>query len=117
MKKIYLILPILFILIFIFVMNMAFFIRPYIKSVPEQINQIENNIISGNWQQAQIELELFKKNVNNKMNWLQVSIERDEMDQMLLDISKLSGNIRINDTDNAITSLYEIRYNWDNLGK
>ncbi len=117
MKKISLIFPILLILVFIFVMNMAFFIRPFIKSVPAEINKIESNIVNKNWNQAETELNDLKEDVNNKFKWMQFSIERDEMDQMLLDLTTLSGNIKIKDTSNAINSLYEIKYNWDNLGK
>lgn len=109
--------PIVLMLVFILIMNASFFFHPYINSVPERINDIEESVINGDWHKANEKTnELIKDIRKNKFPWMQFSIERQEMNNILLDIYELKGSIKIMDTASAINSIYGIKANWNNLG-
>lgn len=115
LKKI--IYPVIMIIIFVFIMNAAFFFHPYIYSVPDLIEEIEQSVLSGDWQTANKKTnDLIRDIKRDKFPWMQFSIEREEIDNLIINLYELKGSISITDTPSAIRSIYGLRANWSNLG-
>src|SRR5690554_2416048 len=117
MKFIKVTVPILVILIFIFVMNATYIFQPFIKSVPSYFIEIEESVLNEDWDEAMEKVNtLYKELRKDKFLWMQFSIERKEMNDLITNMHQLKGSIKIKDVSNSINTLYEMRSNWNNLG-
>ena len=117
MKIVKALIPIALIAVFVFVMNTAFIFHPFIKSIPELFDDIENSALNGDWDKASEKTDaLYKELAQKKFRWMQFAIERKEMNNLIINLYKLKGCIKIEDVSGSVDALYEMRANWSHLG-
>ncbi|NLN03631.1 MAG: DUF4363 family protein [Clostridiaceae bacterium] len=116
MKYVKVLIPASLIMVFVFVMNTAFIFHPFVKSIPDLFNDIENSIVNEDWDKASEKTDALYKELKEKFLWMQFAIERKEMNSLIVNLYKLKGCIKIEDVSGSIDSLYEMRANWSHLG-
>lgn len=117
MKFVKALIPIALIVVFVFIMNSAYFFHPLIKSVPDLIDGIEECVLNEKWDEASEKAEmLYNDLVECRFPWMQFSIERKEINNLMESLYRLKGSIKIKDAADCMNVLYEMRASWDNLG-
>lgn len=111
--------PVVTIGIFIFIMNSSFlFKEPGGYQIPFHIETMEQSVLHDDWNAVDTELTEMNHVIKEKIfPFIQYSVEKDEMLQIDLNISKVRGCINTRNKDMAMVYLQEIENNWDNLNK
>ncbi len=114
------IIPILFIAIFIAIMTTgALLKRPFGQEddVIHLIEQMESNVLNSEWDQASTHLHEAKKAWTKVVHRIQFSAERDEINTLHKALDRTEGFIKAKDAGGAMAELAEARHIWEELGK
>ncbi len=112
-------LPVAAIGLFILIMNSSFlFQEPDGYHVPSHIQTIEQSVLLGDWNAAESELSEMGSVIKEKIfPFIQFSVEKDELIQIDLNISRVKGCIKARNTGLAVVYLQEIESHWNNLNR
>lgn len=120
MKKFILILiPVALIALFILIMNSDFlFEEPDNYHVPAHLETIRQNILADDWAAVGFELEQMDKKFTEEIfPYIQFSAEKDEMNDLDLNLSRLRACIDTKDKSLALVYVEELKNHWENLNR
>lgn len=112
--------PVLVLLVFVAVMTSGGLVkRPLGKEddVVAHIEAVKRDVVSENWQQAQVDLSKVKSAWTTVAKRVQFSVERNEMNTIDMNIARMEGAISAQDKSAALMELSEMMEHWDDLEK
>lgn len=112
--------PIVTLAFFILVMQSDNFLKKPLgrnDDIPKSIELIINDINQGKWDDANNNTYQLSKAWKKIVMRVQFSAEKDEINSLDINISRLRGAIMSKDKSNALLELNEAYEHWDNIGK
>lgn len=112
--------PIVTITLFVLVMiSDNFFKKPLGKNdnLPKCIQLVMEDVKNDKWNDASNETDQLSKAWKKVVKRIQFSAEKDEIDSLTMNISRLRGAIATKDKSNAFMELNEAYEHWDNIGE
>lgn len=119
-KFIIYLIPLLTISFFIMVMHSDKFLKYPInneESIPDIIKKIENNINKDEWINAENNLKNLDRTWEKVSYRIQFAAEIDEINQLGINISRIRGAIKEENSFDAMIELSEANELWNNIGK
>lgn len=110
--------PTLTIIIFVAVMQggIYYFTPKELKnSLPRQVQQIENDILSSHWDNAGKDQNKLHQTWEKLIPLIEYHAEKDAIDGIIKSLGRLDGAIKARDRGDALAELGEITEHWDNL--
>ena len=86
------------------------------NNVLMHVQNVERYAKEDSWQEARKELRKAKSAWDTISKRVQFSVERDEMIDISLSLSKLEGAIITEDSDLIFQELYTFYFSWESLG-
>jgi len=120
MKKFILILlPVVLIAFFILIMNSDFLFRePDNYNVPDHLETIRRSVLADDWDTVSFELEKMDKKFTEEIfPYIQFSAEKDEMNNLDLNLSRLRACLDMKDKSLALVCIEELKNHWENLNR
>lgn len=120
MKKFILItIPILVIALFILVMNSDFlFEEPDNYDVPAHMEMMKKSILQDDWTSLGFEVEQMDKKFTKEIfPYIQFSAEKDEINDLDLNLSRLRACLDTKDKSLALVYVEEMKNHWENLNR
>ncbi|MDD4548785.1 MAG: DUF4363 family protein [Syntrophomonadaceae bacterium] len=111
---------ILILVFFIVVMNAGDYSKkPRSESddVVLYMEQLQQNILLEQWEEAEVNNKKLHKAWQKIIPRIQFSVEKDEINAISVNFSRLSAYITSRENEDALAELYESREHWDNLNK
>ncbi|GAA0178699.1 DUF4363 family protein [Clostridium sediminicola] len=111
--------PSLILILFVLAMNSGQILKRSFNNkddVNMALDNIENDLKNEQWQQAQDNLQNLNIAWVKVLKRIQFSVEKDEVDKINVNISRIQGAIIARDKTAAIIELSEMKGHWDNLG-
>lgn len=119
MKKILLyVLPISLLIFFIFIMNSGNFFKQPRSSDDDfeaYASVLEQDMHWGDWKKAGEDFEFFYNAWQIIIPRIQFSVEKDEINEINVNLSRLKSYIKTENSDSALAELSEIKEHWENL--
>lgn len=119
-KFVYYSIPIITLVIFTFVMLSGTYFKNsrIIKGdFPEYLETVKSDISSEQWDNAASDVDKLDNSWKRVVRRVQFSAERNEINDININLSRLRGAIGAKDKSIALVELSEARMHWDNLGK
>ena len=118
-KLLQIVVPVAAIGFFVLIMNSSFLFRePNGYHVPSHIQSIEKSILRDDWSTAESDLTEMDTIIKGKIfPFIQFSVEKDEMIQIDMNISRVRGCMETKNKDLAVVYLQEIDCHWNNLNR
>jgi hypothetical protein len=120
MKKFLLIsIPVATIGVFVLIMNSGFlFERPDNYSVSDHAESIRQSIVNDDWTAVENEINQMKDVIEKRIfPFIQFSVEKNEMIDLDLNISRIKGCIDSKNKSMALVYVQELLNNWHNLNR
>lgn len=121
MRKFFVVsIPIVALAIFICIMLSASILKKPLgndDNIPKNIENIIEAVNNEDWKKASNETEALNKAWKKVMFRVQFSSERDKINYLSTNISRLRGAIEVEDRVNALLELYEAYNHWRELGE
>ncbi len=105
---------IIFIIILIIIANTVsqFYIKNFFDSISEDLNKIEDKLISNNSETSELEKEI--ENIENKWNskhdYFACFIEHDELEKVETQLISISANIKVNDYGKSVDEVEKCKF-------
>lgn len=119
-KFIYYLIPVIVLGLFAFIMSSGEYLKKA-RGVEDDfvkcLEMVRSNINSAQWDVASINADKLENAWRNVCRRIQFSAERDEMNQMNVNLSRLKGAISARNRANALMELNEAGMHWESIGK
>lgn len=79
------------------------------------VNSAITDVTSETWDRASRDIDALDKAWKKILPRIQFSVERDELYNISLNVSRLKASVIAQDKSNALTELYEVIENWNEL--
>jgi hypothetical protein len=98
-------------------MNSGFlFEEPDNYSLPEHAEKVRQSLMADDWGTVESEISAMQEVVEKKIfPYIQFSVEKDEMQDLNLNISRIKGCIDAKDKNLALVYVQELLNNWYHL--
>lgn len=118
MKKIGYLIPIIFLILAIGIMESGNFLKNIGKGdkIPEILTDIESEINNDNWEIAETKVLEIRTIFNKTYKLIQFSVERDEIFEFKYHLALLEGYLKTQDKSNTIAQVYILHEYWIELG-
>ncbi|GEM_PF-6419476 len=109
---------ILTLLISIAIMTSGYFIKRSTLGIDfiNSLNIVEDSIQKKEWQKANYEIINIQNKWNKLVNYMQFSVEREAIWKIDEGIAVVEGAIKVNDDNQALISINELKLIWEYLG-
>lgn len=119
-KFLVIMIPIVTVILFIAIMNSDKVLKQPLgqhDNVPLSIQLVLKDVENEKWYEANIKVDGLSRSWNKVLKRIQFSAEKDEINELNMNIARLRGAISSKDRSAAIIELSEVHENWENLGK
>ena len=113
-------LPIVTLVLFVMIMLSSNILKqPLVgdDNVPQSIETVVQDINHENWEAANQNTDNLNRVWDKVVNRVQFSAERNEINDLSMNIARLRGAIQAKDKATGLTELSEAYEHWQNLGK
>jgi len=109
---------ILTLLISIAIMTSGYFIKRSTLGIDfiNSLNIVEDSIQKKEWEKANYEIINIQNKWNKLVNYMQFSVEREAIWKIDEGIAVVEGAIKVNDDNQALISINELKLIWEYLG-
>jgi hypothetical protein len=112
------IIPLVGLIFFIAVMQGAcFYLIPQQvrEGFPRQVQELEQDILALDWDRSKQDLNKLEETWEKIIPALQLHAEKDAIDNIKINLGRLSGSIKAKDQGDSLSELGEINEHWNNL--
>lgn len=85
------------------------------EDFPKYLETVKADVNSSQWENADANLDKASAAWDKIAKRVQFSVERDEINEIKMNLSRIDGAITAQDKSNAIIELSEAKMHWDNL--
>lgn len=117
-KTIYYLVSIIILGSFVLITNSGDFLRKPTSDnndVSLHIKNLEKDILDENWDEANDNYNKLKKAWEEVVVKIQFSVEKDEINYINLNLARLEAYLKLEEEDEALAELYEMKEHWNNL--
>jgi len=119
-KLMIIVLPVIALVLFVMVMLSGDFLKQSLgndDNLPQSLETVMQDVNQGNWEAAKQNTENLNSVWDKLVTRVQYSSERDEINDLSINIARLKGAIQAQDKSIALTELSEAYEHWKGLGK
>ena len=109
-----------FIIVFIGIMQSGKLIKNMggeAQDLPRNVKELMDIIKEENWQEADKKSEKVDRIFNQKSQWLQISEERDRLDEIARELARVKGYIYAEEVGGSLAALEAVLENWKEIGE
>ena len=86
------------------------------QDLSRNVKELMEIIKEENWQEAHKKSEEVERVFKQKSKWLQISEERDRLDEIARELARIRGYIYAEDMGGSLSELEEVLENWKEIG-
>lgn len=117
-KYIWFIVPVLSLVLFVVIMQGGLYYigcRAESEAIPYHLEQLNNDIETGNWESAHRNLQLVEQEWHQAEPIIQYHAEMDDMNTIKSDIARLYGSIAAQDLGLSLAELGDLSEHWNKV--
>lgn len=120
-KIIHISIPVVTLIVFVLIMLSGSYFKKQVIGTEQDfiahIETIKSNVEKSQWEEAMKNTYILDDTWQEIIKKIQFSEERDQMNNIDINIARLKGAINANDKTNALLELAEAKMHWKNVGK